>query len=75
LVGAGLIYFLTGVFSGHFHRHVLPRTAELRPALFWAEVVTHARMKIQAATGGPQYGLLQKCAYFGVVFLALPEQC
>ena len=29
-------------------------------------------MQIRAATGGPHYGLLQKCAYSGVVFLALP---
>ena len=32
----------------------------------------HARLRIRAATGGPQYGLLQKCAYCSVVFLALP---
>lgn len=29
-------------------------------------------MRIPAATGGPGYGLLQKCAYAAVVFLALP---
>ena len=40
--------------------------------LFWREVVDHVRMRIRAATGGPQYGLLQKCAYSAVIFLALP---
>jgi len=29
-------------------------------------------MKIPPATGGPQYGLLQRCAYSGVVFVAAP---
>jgi len=29
-------------------------------------------LRIRKATGGPQYGLLQKCAYCGVVFIALP---
>jgi len=29
-------------------------------------------LRIQRATGGPPYGLLQKCAYCAVVFLALP---
>jgi thiosulfate reductase cytochrome b subunit len=29
-------------------------------------------LRIRAATGGPHYGLLQKSAYFAVVFLALP---
>ena len=40
--------------------------------LFWREVLDHARLRIRAATGGPNYGLLQKCSYFAVVFLALP---
>jgi thiosulfate reductase cytochrome b subunit len=29
-------------------------------------------MRIRRATGGPQYGLMQKTSYFAVVFLALP---
>jgi len=36
------------------------------------EIVDHLRLRIRAATGGPQYGLLQKCAYASVVFLFLP---
>ena len=29
-------------------------------------------MRIRTATGGPQYGLLQKCTYFLVVFIVFP---
>lgn len=72
LVLSGALYLLTGVFTGHFRRHLLPRLAELTPALFWREVKDHVRLRIRPATGGPHYGLLQKCAYFAVVFLALP---
>jgi thiosulfate reductase cytochrome b subunit len=36
------------------------------------ELSDHARLRIRRATGGPQYGLLQKCAYTVVVFVALP---
>ncbi len=67
-----MIYFLGGIYTGHFRRHLLPGWAELRPAQLWSEAVNHLRLKIRAATGGPQYGLLQKCAYFGVIFVVLP---
>ncbi len=36
------------------------------------EVGEHVRLRIRPATGGPQYGLLQKTAYWSVVFIALP---
>jgi thiosulfate reductase cytochrome b subunit len=72
LVLTGAIYLLAGVFTGHFRRHIVPRSAELKPGLFWRDVRDHARLRIQAATGGPHYGLLQKCAYFAVVFGAFP---
>jgi thiosulfate reductase cytochrome b subunit len=70
LLGAG--YLLAGVFTGHFRRHIVPRRAELAPDLLWRDVKDHVRLRIRAATGGPQYGLMQKCSYFAVVFLALP---
>ena len=72
LVAVGAVYLLMGIVSGHFRRNVLPRRAELRLAGFWREVVDHLRLRIRTATGGPDYGLLQKCAYCGVVFIALP---
>src|SRR4030095_9608476 len=67
-----LVYLLAGIFTGHFRHHLVPRLADLAPSEFWREVKEHARLRIRGATGGPQYGLLQKCAYFAVVFLALP---
>jgi thiosulfate reductase cytochrome b subunit len=68
----GAIYLLAGIFTGHFRRHLTPRMKDFTPDLFWREVKDHARLRIRASTGGPDYGLLQKCAYFAVVFLALP---
>ena len=72
LVLTGAIYLLAGVFSGHFRRHIVPRPAELTPGGFWRDVKDHLSLHIRSATGGPDYGLLQKCAYFAVIFLALP---
>jgi thiosulfate reductase cytochrome b subunit len=72
LVVPGVVYLLGGVFSGHFRFHIWPRAGELTPRRFWQEVVDHLHLRIRPATGGPQYGLLQKCAYCAVVFVALP---
>lgn len=71
---AGAVYLLAGIFTGHFRRHLIPRLSELRRKAFGAEVRDHLRLRIKRATGGPQYGLLQKCAYFGVVFIAFPGE-
>jgi thiosulfate reductase cytochrome b subunit len=68
----GAIYLLAGVLTGHFRRHLWPRVHDRHPRLFMAELVNHLHLKVPAATGGPDYGLLQKCAYCSVVFVAMP---
>ena len=72
LVLPGTFYILAGIFSGHFRSHIWPKAKALAPHLFWREVVEHLRLRIPSPSGGPQYGLLQKCAYSLVVFLAAP---
>lgn len=71
-VVAGAIYLLAGIITGHFRRHFWPSTDELSLGPFWREVIDHLRLRIRPATGGPQYGLLQKCTYCFVVFVAMP---
>ena len=72
LVVPGLVYLLTGTFGGHFRSHVWPKTKELAPGLVRADIVAHLRFRIRRATGGPDYGLLQKVSYSLVVFVAAP---
>lgn len=72
LVLTGLTYVLMGIFSGHFRRNFLPCLAELSPRNLWRDVIDHLRLRIPEATGGPQYGLLQRLAYCSVVFMAFP---
>ena len=68
----GMIYGLMGLTEGHFRQHIWPRLREISPHLVWREVAAHLRLHIRPGTGGPQYGLLQKCAYSFVVFVAGP---
>ena len=72
LVLPGAVYLFTGVFGGHFRSHIWPRRNELTPRLVWRDMVNHVRLRIPRASGGPQYGLLQKCSYSIVVFVAAP---
>ena len=72
LVLTGVLYLLAGFFSGHFRRHLVPRAAELNLRVFWEDFKEHTRLRIRTATGGPDYGLLQKGSYVVVVFLLLP---
>jgi len=72
LVATGSVYVALGMLTGHFRQHLVPPPHERAPRRFWDDLINHLRLRIPPATGGPQYGLLQKCAYLGVVFLALP---
>jgi thiosulfate reductase cytochrome b subunit len=72
LVLPGLVYLLLGLLRGHFRAHIWPRFRELSPRLAWRDVVDHMRFRIPAASAGPRYGLLQKCAYSFVVFVGAP---
>ena len=72
LVLPGAVYLVAGLLAGHFRAHLLPRRGELTPRVFWREVADHLRLRIPPGSGGPYYGLLQKCAYSAVIFVALP---
>jgi thiosulfate reductase cytochrome b subunit len=72
LVVPGLFYLLTGLFGGHFRSHLWPGAHERAPRLVWRDLVDHLRFRIRPATGGPDYGVLQKCTYSFIVFVAAP---
>lgn len=72
IVLGGSVYFLTGFVDGHFRAHIWPRAKDLAPASVWRDVLDHLRLRIPTASGGPQYGVLQKCAYCLVLFGAAP---
>jgi thiosulfate reductase cytochrome b subunit len=72
LIVPGAVYLWIGLFGGHFRRHLWPGAGELGPRLLWRDVVDHLYLRIRPPSGGPQYGLLQKCSYTLVIFVAAP---
>src|SRR5262249_48589062 len=69
---AGVVYMLRGILTGHFRSHIWPGAGELNLRLVWHDIAEHLHLRIRSGTGGPQYGLLQKCAYCVVIFVAVP---
>lgn len=72
LVGAGAVYFLHGVFSGHLRRDLLPSGRELAPRSLLQDLRNHFPPRANPAGAGLPYGSLQKLAYATVMFVVLP---
>jgi thiosulfate reductase cytochrome b subunit len=70
LVVPGGMYLAAGLFGGHFREHIWPKGGELSPRLVWQELRDHLRLRAPAADA--HYGLLQRCAYSLVLFVAAP---
>lgn len=72
LVVTGVIYLLSGAFSGHFRKNLWPRSKEFTLKLLRLDFISHLRGIISPAAGGPNYGLLQKTTYLAVIFFLFP---
>jgi thiosulfate reductase cytochrome b subunit len=72
LLVPGLIYFIVGILTGHFRKHLWPGANEFSLKLYWKDVINHYRMRIPPASNGPHYGLLQKSSYVMVIFFLMP---
>jgi len=72
LVLPGAMYLVGGLFGGHFRSHIWPTAKELAPDSIWGDLRNHLRLRIPQASGGPNYGVLQKAAYSFVIFVAAP---
>lgn len=65
-------YLIWGVAKRHVQRDLLPTRAELAPANILHDVKDHARLRFPTGEKASHYNILQKLAYNGVIFLALP---
>jgi thiosulfate reductase cytochrome b subunit len=60
----GLLYFLYGLFTGHFQKNLLPSD------LSWNEVTSH--LKRPSDTDAGSYNVLQRIVYLTVIFGLFP---
>ncbi len=72
VVFAGLVYFLHGVWTRHFSKHLLPEAADLAPRPLARAVADHLRFKRPGAAEAWSYNVLQRLAYLAVIFVLFP---
>ena len=71
----GLLYVLSGLFTKHFRKNLLPAKADLTWGSFSRTVANHLRFKLpgfKPLDGETSYNLLQRLAYLAVVFVLFP---
>lgn len=67
-----LAYLLWSLANGHLRRGIHIARAEWKPAHIWHDVREHARLRFPTGEAALRYGVLQKLAYAGVLFVLLP---
>lgn len=72
VVAVGLVYFLFGLRTRHFQRHLLPDATDLSPRSLSRAVVDHLRFKPPAEAEAWSYNVLQRVAYLAVIFVLFP---
>jgi thiosulfate reductase cytochrome b subunit len=66
----GLLFAVYAFWSRHFERDLLPKTSDLRH--LGQDIVDHIRLRFPKGEAAKHYNVLQKLAYFSVVFILGP---
>ena len=68
----GLLYAISGVFSGHFRKDLLPGKEDLSWRGFWSSIAQRLRFKRPSEAEASTYNLLQRLSYLLVIFVLFP---
>jgi thiosulfate reductase cytochrome b subunit len=68
----GLLYVISGVFTKHFQRNLLPEKKDGSLGAVWRVLSNHLRLRRPSEADAESYNVLQRLSYLGVVFLAMP---
>ena len=67
-----LLYFVSGLLTGHFRRNLIPARADLSRRALWTGIARHLRFEPPGQTEAWSYNVLQRLAYVVVLFVLLP---
>ena len=68
----GLLYVLSGLFTRHFQKNLVPRKTDLGWKPIMRVVSNHMHLKRPTEEESQSYNVLQRLTYLAVVFLLLP---
>jgi thiosulfate reductase cytochrome b subunit len=72
LVLTGLLYLISGFFTGHLRKNLLPGKADLSWRELSASIADHLRFKRPSEAEASSYNVLQRLAYLFVIFVLFP---
>jgi thiosulfate reductase cytochrome b subunit len=72
LVLTGLLYAISGLFTGHFRKDLLPGKADLSWRAFSTTIGGHLRFRRPSEGEAWSYNVLQRVSYLFVVFVLFP---
>jgi thiosulfate reductase cytochrome b subunit len=68
----GLLYLVSGLFTRHFRKNLLPATADLSWRPLSGAIANHLRFKPPGEAEAWSYNILQRFSYLFVVFVLFP---
>jgi len=71
-VATGLLYFIYGLFTGHFRKNLFPRRADLSLQALSVVIAQHVRLKRPREAEAWSYNVLQRLTYLLVIFVLFP---
>jgi thiosulfate reductase cytochrome b subunit len=72
VVLTGMLYLVSGFFTGNFRKNLLPSRADFSWRVFWSEIVIHLRFNRRSEAESSSYNLLQRLSYLVVIFVLFP---
>jgi thiosulfate reductase cytochrome b subunit len=72
VVFTGLLYAISGLFTGHFRRSLLPARADLSWQALFTAIVSHLRFNRPSEEEARSYNVLQRLSYLFVIFILFP---
>jgi thiosulfate reductase cytochrome b subunit len=68
----GLLYIISGLFTRHFRKHLLPASADLTWAALSSALANHLRFRRPGEAEAWSYNAIQRLAYLFVIFVVFP---
>jgi thiosulfate reductase cytochrome b subunit len=68
----GLLYVVSGLFTRHFYKNLVPGKKDLSWSSIWRVMSNHLRLKRPGVEEAQSYNVLQRISYLSVVFLVTP---
>jgi thiosulfate reductase cytochrome b subunit len=72
VIFTGLLYIVSGFFTGHLRKNLLPAKADLSWPAFSSAIASHLRFERPSPAEAWSYNLLQRLAYLFVIFILFP---